>query len=81
MACVVLKRLKHNLLEVLLEEVIRIIKQSLSRMTFQGSAQLGIPVLHSQEVMLDHYPPNSNLFPNCNLFPFFFLYNFVRLLI
>lgn len=71
MACVVLKRLKHNLLEVLLEEVIWIIKQSLSKMTFQGSAKLGIPVLHGQEVMLDHYPPNSNLFPNCNLFPFF----------
>ena len=70
MACVVLKRLKHNLLEVLLEEIIRIIKQSLRKMTFQGSAKLGIPELHGQEVMLDHYPPNSNV--TCFLFFFFF---------
>lgn len=77
MACVVLKRLKHNLLEVLLEEVIRIIKRSLSKMTFQGSAKLGIPVLHGHEVMLDHYPPNSNVI----CFLFFFLHSFVRLLI
>ena len=62
MAFLALKRLKHNLLEVLKKiqefrimiQIIWIIKKKWNN--FSGSVKLWISVFHGQEVKLGHYP-------------------------
>lgn len=59
---VVLKRLKHNLLEVLFKGIDENHKKNeFEQDDFLGPPKVWILVFRGQDIKLDHYPPNSNV--------------------